>query len=1070
MNCKSKVTRIVLSVVFCLSLLTNISKADISPEELQKIKDAAPDSASVVPQKARKLLLFTRCAGFKHSSIPYGAKAIEIMGQKTGAYEIVVSDDMSMFQPGNLEQFDAVCLNNTTRLKFDDPQIRKALIEFVRRGRGIVGIHAATDNFYEWKKGHRMMGGLFDGHPWRANGTWAVKIDDPEHPLTAAFKGEDFKIKEEIYRIKNFSRSRLRVLLSLDMTDKENLAVKDLRLNDTDVPISWVRSFGKGRIFYCSLGHNHEIFWNPAVLRHYLDGIQFAVGDLNVDTTPSLDKALEALAKYQYGQSRKPLTEIVEYIRSLQGSPKSIRKFEKRLAKILESDTTPAGKQFICRQLSIIGTEQSVPTLAAMLTQKATSEIEPSDMARYALERIPGDTVDNALRAALDKTSGKVKVGIINSLGQRRDGKAVDTLSGLIYDSDKQVAGAAVSALGKIGGYEATAALAKATDKTTGNLRLLVLDAYLECADDLRDRGSTPQALAIYNRMYQTTMPAVIRIAALRGILLASGDNAGDIIIDVLKGQDPTMQAVAIGLIREISAANVVKAVTAQMSNLSVSGQVQLLSALADSRDSAALPAVIKSTKAYDESVRIAALKALATIGGPGEVRLLADAAAKGGPTGEVAAESLDRLSGHSIDAAILAYSLKAEPQPRAVLIRSMASRQYAEAVPVLLRFAQERDSSVRRESLKSLAALADEKALPDIINLLLNAKTNSARTDAEKTLLAVCKRAKDPQKRTQALLNALDRADVPAKASLLSVLGYFRDNTALETLTAALKDSNEDVGYAAVRTLANNWPTDEPAETLIKIAHGSPNRIHQILALRGYIRMIGLAKDRPASEAVRMYRNAMAAATQPEEKKLILAGISNVQTAEALKFIEPHLDDPAVRAEAEVAYMALALAVKATDPAAADAAIAHLEQLTDMKSNTLRPGEEIIILPDAGIITPPLEIQQTPDGMPYMVVPTLGARLEKGEKGGRAVFSFTTAAKGTLVMDCYIDGASNDDDSWYITLDENEYVNWNDNVTKGWEWRRFSQEYPVEKGKHLLIIDQREDGAKLAKIKLTLK
>ena len=1069
MNQKSKVAGVVLFVVFCASLLTNISKADISSEELQKIKDAAPSKATAVPQKARKLLVFTRCEGFKHSAIPYGTAAIEIMGQKTGAYEVVVSDDMSMFQPANLKQFDAICLNNTTRLKFDDPQLQKSLIDFVRGGKGIVGIHGSTDNFYEWRRGQGMMGGLFDGHPWRSKGTWAVKIDDPEHPLTAAFKGEDFKIKEEIYRIKGFSRSRGRVLLSLDMTDKDNLAVKDLKITDKDIPISWVRSFGKGRVFYCSLGHNHEIFWNPAVLQHYLDGIQFAAGDLKVDTTPSLAMALKALAKYQYGQSRKPLSEIVEHITSLQGSPKRMKRLEKHLVEMLESGTTPAGRQFICRQLSIIGTEQSVPTLAAMLTEKATSEIEPSDMARYALERIPGEAVNNALRDALAKTSGKVKIGIINSLGQRRDVGSVAALSGLIYDSDKEVAAAAVSALGKTAGPDATAALAKATDRTTGNLRLLVLDAYLECADDLKKRGNNAQALAIYNRMYKATMPTVIRIAALRGILLTSGDNAGDMIIDVLKGKDQAMQVVAIGLIKEISAANVVKAVTAEMSNLSVSGQVQLLSALAESKDSAALPAVIESTKAANESVRIAAVKALATLGGPGEVELLAQAAAKGGELGTTAAESLDRLSGDRVNAAILANTLRADAEVRVVLIQSLATRQYAEAVPVLLKFAQDRNASIRRESFKSLGVLANENALPDVINLLLQARKNADRTAAEKTVLAVCKRVKDPQKRTQALLSALDGADVAARASLLGVLGYFSDEKALDTLTAALNDSNEDIRYAAIRTLANNWPGAEPAETLIKIAQSSPSQVHRILALRGYIRMVGLVQDRPAAEAVKMYQAAMAAAARPEEKKLILAGISNVQTADALKFIEPHLDDKAVRAEAEVAYMALALAIKSTNPQASDAAIARLEQLTEMKSNTVRPGAETIILPVAGIITPPLVVQETADGMAYMVVPTLGGRLDQGEKGGRAVFSFGTAAKGKLVVEFYINGASNDDDSWYIKLDDNDYVNWNDNVTKGWEWRKF-REFDVEKGKHLLLIDQREDGAKMAKIKLTLK
>ena len=302
-----------------------------------------------------------------------------------------------------------------------------------------------------------------------------------------------------------------------------------------------------------------------------------------------------------------------------------------------------------------------------------------------------------------------------------------------------------------------------------------------------------------------------------------------------------------------------------------------------------------------------------------------------------------------------------------------------------------------------------------------------------------------------------------------MTVLGNFGDDKALGAIRGALTDNAEEVKVAAIRTLANNWPGDEPAGDLITIALASKSEIHRILALRGYIRMIPLDSKRSPEDALKMYKTAMAAAARTEEKKQILAGISNVKTAEALKFVAPFLDDKAVRAEAEVAYMALALAVKATDPQAADAAIARLEQLTDMKSNTVRSGSETIILPSAGIITPPLVIQKTNDGMPFMVVPTLGSRLDMGQKGGTAVFSFATAAKGKLTIEFYINGASNDDDSWYIKLDEKDYVNWNDNVTKGWEWRKF-REFDVEKGKHLIIIDQREDGSKMAKMKLTLK
>lgn len=258
----------------------------ISDQEIAKIESAVPKKPAVKPRRPRRMLVFNLCNGFRHSCIPYWARALEIMGKTTAAFEVELSTDMSAFDAENLKRFDAVCLNNTTQLRFN-PEQQKALMDFVKGGKGIVGIHAATDNFNDWPEAAEMMGGRFSGHPWGAGGTWAVKIDDPGHRLTKAFAGRGFKINDEIYRTEPplYSRTKQRVLLSLDMTDQATKKRAD-KATDVDTGISWVKSFGKGRVFYCSLGHNHHILWNPAVLQHCLDGIQFALGDLVVDTTP----------------------------------------------------------------------------------------------------------------------------------------------------------------------------------------------------------------------------------------------------------------------------------------------------------------------------------------------------------------------------------------------------------------------------------------------------------------------------------------------------------------------------------------------------------------------------------------------------------------------------------------------------------------------------------------------------------------------------------------------------------------------------------------------------------------
>jgi len=259
----------------------------VKEADIKKLTDAAPKKATAKPLKPRKVLVFYLCQGYYHGSIPVGVKCIEIMGQKTGAYETVISQDMSIFAADKLKDFDAIVFMNTTRLKFTDEGHRTALLNFVKSGKGVAGMHAASDNFYDCPEAAGMIGGQFAGHPWGAGGTWAVKLDEPDHPLNKAFCGKGFKIKDEIYKFKGkyFSRKKVRVALSLDMSDPKTVA--RVR-NDAkfDNPIAWIRTFEKGRVFYCSLGHNASVYMRPDIMQHYLDGIQYALGDLKMDAKP----------------------------------------------------------------------------------------------------------------------------------------------------------------------------------------------------------------------------------------------------------------------------------------------------------------------------------------------------------------------------------------------------------------------------------------------------------------------------------------------------------------------------------------------------------------------------------------------------------------------------------------------------------------------------------------------------------------------------------------------------------------------------------------------------------------
>lgn len=270
-------------------------------EEKTKIAAALPTAAPAKPEKARKLLIFSLTRGFRHSSIPVGAYALAQMGEKTGAFKTTHSEDLAALEPASLAGYDAVCFLSTTGELFTpanfnelaeaekaaaqkrEALLKQSLLDFVNKGKGFVGIHAATDTCYQWPEYGQMIGGYFDGHPWHEE--VFIHVEEPAHPLNAAFGGKDFSITDEIYQLKEpYNRTRQQVLLKLD-TAKTNMKKDGVHRTDGDFAVSWARNQGQGRVFYCSLGHREEIYWNSAVLQHYLAGIQWAMGDLK--WTPS---------------------------------------------------------------------------------------------------------------------------------------------------------------------------------------------------------------------------------------------------------------------------------------------------------------------------------------------------------------------------------------------------------------------------------------------------------------------------------------------------------------------------------------------------------------------------------------------------------------------------------------------------------------------------------------------------------------------------------------------------------------------------------------------------------------
>jgi type 1 glutamine amidotransferase len=296
------------TLITALLLASSFRTSAASPtppndEELRKLEHAIPPACTAKPAQPRQLLVFTRCRGYVHASIPYGATMIGLMGRKTGAFTAVVSDDPATLAPESLKRFDAVCLmsalgefflpedfnklpadrQNAIRVK--DRELKDAFYAWIRSGKGLAAIHGGCYAFNESPAFAELFGGAFDSHPWNSYERIVVRLDEPDHVLNAAFHGCGLELIDEGYMFKGpYDRRKLRVLYSLDSTrvdlDKPNLRP------DHDFGLGWVKRHGQGRIFFSALGHNNEEYWHPTLVRHWLDGLQFALGDLPAPADP----------------------------------------------------------------------------------------------------------------------------------------------------------------------------------------------------------------------------------------------------------------------------------------------------------------------------------------------------------------------------------------------------------------------------------------------------------------------------------------------------------------------------------------------------------------------------------------------------------------------------------------------------------------------------------------------------------------------------------------------------------------------------------------------------------------
>ena len=280
---------------------------------MKRIEAALPAKAFVTPRKPRRLLIFDLNVGYGgHGSIPTANTAFTLMGDKTGAFETVVSRDPAVFKPESLRQFDAVFFNNTVGNCFEDPPLRQSLVEFVYGGGGLMGVHGTSVAFTKWPgaiEDWPEFGIMLGARGRQPQSQRRARLHQARRPHASGEPG----LRRPGLRLPRRILPRARALLAgsrpgahehrhgQDRHAADSRPTGQVERADNDYALAWVRQYGRGRVFYCGFAHHPSVFWDPKMLQFYLAATQFALGDLPAPTTPSAKLTPAIRAQEQLG-------------------------------------------------------------------------------------------------------------------------------------------------------------------------------------------------------------------------------------------------------------------------------------------------------------------------------------------------------------------------------------------------------------------------------------------------------------------------------------------------------------------------------------------------------------------------------------------------------------------------------------------------------------------------------------------------------------------------------------------------------------------------------------------------
>jgi len=587
---------------------------------------------------------------------------------------------------------------------------------------------------------------------------------------------------------------------------------------------------------------------------------------------------------------------------ALKASGQATVNTEARLIAVLKSGAPQQEKSDACRELARLGTKEAVPVLAALLGDEQLSH-----MARYGLETIPSPAVDQALRDALGTVKGRLRAGVITSIGVRRDAKAVNPVSKMLQDADPDVADAAARALGSIATKDAAQSLEAALASSSPASKLAVCEGLFRCAEMFLKTGERRDAMRVYDHLRARPDAAhQIRAAALRGAILARGPKGVPLLAEAIAGTDWILANAAARTAMELRTAAVTKVLAAALKSVAADRQVLILQTLGKRADPSALPAVLAAAGPGDLAVRLAALRTVAEIGDAAAAKSLpAFTCDPDHEVAETARQALASLPGKKTDDIILAMLRSGNAATKQAALDLIARRRMVSAVTTLQIAATDTDPKVRAAALKQMAELGGETELPVLLAQLV-ATTDAPTLDAlEAALGTLCTRLAQPDACAAQLITRMAQAKPTQQAALLRVLGAVGGQKALATARAHVSNTNPEIHAAALDALGD-WPTPDVAPELLALARSLSSDDEKLACLRSYLRWAA-DSDVTTAQRLAMCKDATNLVQRDQEKRLLLAALGGIKSPDAIAQALPFLESPPTREEACIAVVNIA-------------------------------------------------------------------------------------------------------------------------------------------------------------------